>query len=357
MFGSTCLYSHVLTSDSSDASFTKKEDNELSDDGICQFYLQGACRYGDDCHFVHLRLDKPEDQPPPFDPKGPPCFFCEDIAPECGYGLQNACECAVCFDCIMSHRSQLDENSNFINQCPSCEISSSFVVAYEEYVLGEQKEQVIANYKKSLRDAPCGYFNSPAGCPFGDDECPFGQHTLQTSAIDESWQLIEDYNQDQDAPSADLAELSFKAADEDEDEQVDGQGQASQRPSSSALPIGMSTPQGRTRAPQARSPSNAVAGFPNSPRRGSVGGGVDESDADSTAAAKSSASTKVDSPVLTASGSLEMSQSEEQTFNQDMYSWMDKSQNMSWADLVDEQELFEEQDAEYEDFINQHDSN
>ncbi|XP_004649078.2 probable E3 ubiquitin-protein ligase makorin-3 [Octodon degus] len=87
------------------------------------------------------------------------------------FGILYGCKHTYCLSCIRTWRSGTQFENRISKSCPQCRVSSSFVIPSVYWVEGEEeKEQLIQEYKESLRHKPCMYFAEGRGhCPFGDN--------------------------------------------------------------------------------------------------------------------------------------------------------------------------------------------
>lgn len=102
------------------------------------------------------------------------CGICMDLVlekePSCErrFGILEKCNHTFCLGCIRKWRQTRQFDSRTIRSCPECRISSDFVIPSKFWVEDkEDKDKLIAEYKKALSLKPCKYFKQGRG------ECPF----------------------------------------------------------------------------------------------------------------------------------------------------------------------------------------
>lgn len=141
-----------------------------SDQKVCQFYLQGNCRFGNYCELKHEKPRKKQSasityKPQPssiqiksevkvhqkFEPKErvqteiKECVVCfENVEGKKRFGLMDCIHC-VCLDCIREWRGGNSKT------CPICRSVSNFVVpSYIWPSSPAEKSEIIQSYKTSL---------------------------------------------------------------------------------------------------------------------------------------------------------------------------------------------------------------
>lgn len=102
------------------------------------------------------------------------CGICMDLimekeAPgERRFGILEKCDHIFCLSCIRKWRSTKQFDKKTIRSCPECRVFSSFVIPSKYwYDNSEDKDRLIAEYKKVLSEKPCKHFKQ------GQGECPF----------------------------------------------------------------------------------------------------------------------------------------------------------------------------------------
>ncbi|KAG6890308.1 hypothetical protein C0995_009514 [Termitomyces sp. Mi166 len=145
----------------------------------CKYYVQGYCKRGDKCWFIHEKSvpgGKAEDAD---DDCCSICFETPSL-----YGLLSGCNHAFCIDCIRKWRdpSGKGPDTSNIKKCPLCRANCCYIIPSSRFVKdGPEKERIIQNYKDSMARVPCEHFlatkvKNPKKplCPYGAD-C-FYQH-------------------------------------------------------------------------------------------------------------------------------------------------------------------------------------
>lgn len=102
------------------------------------------------------------------------CGICMDIIldkellVERRFGILEKCDHVFCLTCIRKWRQTEQLDKKTIRSCPECRVFSAFVIPSTYwYDSGEEKDKLIANYKKALSQKPCKYFKQGQGqCPF-----------------------------------------------------------------------------------------------------------------------------------------------------------------------------------------------
>jgi E3 ubiquitin-protein ligase makorin len=159
----------------------------------CHFYLQGNCRYGERCEFRHDEEDatKPEYT----------CGICFEPVGNAynrRFGLLEGCEHVYCVNCIMEWRKEGTDEAQDRRVCPSCRTKSRFIIPSWDYSVGEEKEQVMNDYKARLANLPCKRFDGTLGsCPFGRD-C-FYAHLQNSKDIKSQDQSMEEIKREREA--------------------------------------------------------------------------------------------------------------------------------------------------------------
>ncbi|GAM25366.1 hypothetical protein SAMD00019534_085410 [Acytostelium subglobosum LB1] len=186
-----------------DTSTTSTSKDDSKTEALCLFYLQGGCRNGDGCKFIHGNMcdlcDKPMLVPghaAQNDEHKKQCLASrqrmvqrEHIRNlECGicfesvveknqrFGLLSHCDHIFCLDCIREWRGStasgapqpLSNSNNSVRLCPMCRVNSYFIIPSDVFVSQEEKQEIIDEYKSKLSTIPCKYFNNGKGsCKFG----------------------------------------------------------------------------------------------------------------------------------------------------------------------------------------------
>ncbi|KYQ99762.1 hypothetical protein DLAC_03707 [Tieghemostelium lacteum] len=174
---------------------------------LCHFYIQGGCRNGDSCKYVHGNYceicEKPmlvpgnqeqneahmteclisqQKQSQREEMRDLECGICFESIVDKGrrFGLLSHCNHVFCLECIREWRGTnqpitgqpIPTNPNSIQNtarlCPMCRVNSHFIIPADIYVSDEKKQEIIEIYKSKLSTIPCKYFNKGKGsCKFG----------------------------------------------------------------------------------------------------------------------------------------------------------------------------------------------
>ncbi|XP_013367901.1 PREDICTED: probable E3 ubiquitin-protein ligase makorin-3 [Chinchilla lanigera] len=98
------------------------------------------------------------------------------------FGILYGCNHTYCITCIRTWRSGTQFAKRISKSCPQCRVSSNFVIPSIFWVEGkEEKEQLVQEYKESLRNKPCMYFAEGRGY------CPFGEHCFYKHEYPPGW--------------------------------------------------------------------------------------------------------------------------------------------------------------------------
>lgn len=102
------------------------------------------------------------------------CSICMEVVfekapPENRFGLLPNCNHVFCLTCIRKWRSSTLEK-DVIRRCPECRITSNYVTPSNVWIEDkETKEKIITNYKETMKNKPCKYFDQGRKmCPFSD---------------------------------------------------------------------------------------------------------------------------------------------------------------------------------------------
>jgi hypothetical protein len=156
---------------------------------LCMFFIEGACRYGDNCKFVHglvCTLCKK------------PCLFPEDLqqnekhAKTCRlkleieeskdlacalcklkvvennrkFGLLPDCNDVICVPCLKEHRTSTSKA-----ECPVCQAPSHFLIPSHSFPQNpDRKSELTEAFKLKMSKISCKYFDH------GNGVCKYGQH-------------------------------------------------------------------------------------------------------------------------------------------------------------------------------------
>eukprot|EP00026_Physarum_polycephalum_P005581 Phypoly_transcript_05616.p1 GENE.Phypoly_transcript_05616~~Phypoly_transcript_05616.p1 ORF type:complete len:606 (-),score=134.44 Phypoly_transcript_05616:2-1819(-) len=163
---------------------------------LCQFYVQGICRYGSGCRYVHgnvcdscgkpcLLLDNPQQNEEHLlscalqskmleerqASKDVDCGICYEKTVDKGrrFGLLSHCDHPFCLECIREWRGGTGAPTTTLRSCPICRVTSYYIIPSEGMVFDpERKKDIIEQYKSKLTTITCKYFNNGKGvCKFG----------------------------------------------------------------------------------------------------------------------------------------------------------------------------------------------
>jgi len=193
---------------------------EAKDQVLCTYFAQGNCRYGDNCHLLHgavctycnkacLHPFNPDQQEGhiklckektallstlPSDTiessNKAECGICLEVVAERGrkFGLMTGCDHSFCLTCILSWRNKSKDATNpsaMVKSCPTCRRESLFIIPCAVFCVGEQKKNVLDQYKAALKQTPCKHFARSGTCPFGPD-CFFAHIGVDGLPVDSS---------------------------------------------------------------------------------------------------------------------------------------------------------------------------
>jgi hypothetical protein len=135
----------------------------------CQWFLQGTCRYGNDCRYVHEAANISEAATTP-DITQTTCNIC--LEPINLFAILSGCDHAFCMPCMHKWRS---EASNQMTQegvksnrsCPMCRTHSEFILPSPIFVEKEEKTQLIASMMAARAKKPCNEWVKSKKCKFG----------------------------------------------------------------------------------------------------------------------------------------------------------------------------------------------
>ncbi|EGC28384.1 hypothetical protein DICPUDRAFT_44314, partial [Dictyostelium purpureum] len=165
---------------------------------LCHFHIQGICRNGDSCKFVHgnpcevcgkcmlvpgnqeqndQHITECLIQQEKFNQreqmKHLECGICYDSVVDKGrrFGLLSHCDHIFCLECIREWRgtsaSTIGQANTAVRLCPLCRFNSHFIIPADIFVSDEKKKEIIEIYKSKLATIPCKYFNKGRGqCKF-----------------------------------------------------------------------------------------------------------------------------------------------------------------------------------------------
>jgi E3 ubiquitin-protein ligase makorin len=169
---------------------------------LCMYYMDGGCRFGEYCKFVH-GLQCSICEKPYLYPDDPvqnekhtsqcelekeretsehlKCEMCNKKVVDSGrkFGILPSCDCVFCVPCIREVR-----NNALESECPVCGKASHFVVpCYGWPRNAARKELVVSLYREKLRKIPCKYFDNGKGtCRFGS-ACHYAHVDTEGNAV------------------------------------------------------------------------------------------------------------------------------------------------------------------------------
>lgn len=177
---------------------------------VCQFFLQGDCRYGLMCRYAHIMpmMNNTEAMMPVMN-AGPPilpamnaelpmvlpmqnpdsieCNICYELVTG-GFGLLTGCNHPFCLKCLREWRQKglAGGDAKAVRSCPVCREPSHFVVPSSHFPSDpDEKAVVVERYKSTLAARECMYLKKGEECPFGSS-CfyahltPDGQRVVPT---------------------------------------------------------------------------------------------------------------------------------------------------------------------------------
>lgn len=103
------------------------------------------------------------------------CGICMDKIwekPELGdrmFGILPNCNHSFCLKCVITWRKTRDLGPDVVRTCPQCRVRSGFYIPNKYWVEGQEKETLIAAFKKKYSNRMCGYFLRHGRCPFKSD--------------------------------------------------------------------------------------------------------------------------------------------------------------------------------------------
>ncbi|GFS07232.1 E3 ubiquitin-protein ligase makorin-1 [Elysia marginata] len=171
-----------------------------ADTPLCPFYAAGECRNSDDCSYVHgdicdmcgLPQLHPKNKQQQDEHRkeclanhekemekafavaaseNKECGICLERVPDTAggrFGILEKCNHCFCLACIRQWRGHKEDSLEMQRTCPTCRTHSDFITPSKYWVeTSEEKEKLINDYKKALKQKPCKYFkNGKGACPF-----------------------------------------------------------------------------------------------------------------------------------------------------------------------------------------------
>jgi len=173
--------------------------SEVKGRKVCSFFLQGICRYGQQCRHRHLHCvsDKclscglivgstSEEQQAHLaqcsevvamekerkDSASRKCGICHQLTLKLNrkFGLLISCTHSFCLQCIREWRGSSEHSRERVRACPICKVVSHYVIPCDRHVSEQsRKQRVIAEYKYRLQEIDCKHYSrGKAVCPFGE---------------------------------------------------------------------------------------------------------------------------------------------------------------------------------------------
>lgn len=198
-WGAPPISNAIISSPSSTASPSVSGDLRSIGGALCRYHLQGECRYGERCRYVHgARCDQcgqnalhPTDSVEAalhtescsneLDRKQRlkssehvECGICYErpVASRRKFGLLQNCDHAFCLSCIREWRGAESVGTfgrEAVRVCPVCRTESFLVIPSATYESDKAvRDDLLERYKQKLSSIPCKHFD------YGRGECPFG---------------------------------------------------------------------------------------------------------------------------------------------------------------------------------------
>jgi hypothetical protein len=150
--------------------------------GICNYFIQGKCRYGNHCRYLHdpsYLADNEMDAAMILAERAGStkleCGICYEIILESErrFGILSDCTHSFCLPCIRDWRSSNETAETSARAstktCPLCRTVSHFVIPCDRMVVDSQRKlKLIQEYRSETSSIPCKHF------AFGEGTCPFG---------------------------------------------------------------------------------------------------------------------------------------------------------------------------------------
>ena len=163
------------------------------------YFASGTCRNGQKCTYAHtieedgqvFSYDKRDDHE---------CQVCMEMVLATGqqFGILDGCTHCFCLKCIRSWRATYDKRStkHHFRTCPICRQTSYLVIpSFYHYNDGPDKQQLIEEYKQTIKEIPCKHFNK------GKGECPFRNSCLYAHKLkngdDYEYEWVDNFKYDE----------------------------------------------------------------------------------------------------------------------------------------------------------------
>jgi len=209
--------------------------SEVKGRKVCSFFLQGICRYGQQCRHRHLHCvsDKclscgltvgstSEEQQAHLsqcsevmamekerrDSASRKCGICHQLTLKLNrkFGLLISCTHSFCLQCIREWRGSSEHSRERVRACPLCKVVSHYVIPCDRHVAEpSRKQRVIAEYKYRLQEIDCKHYNrGKSVCPFGEacfyrhEETPSVKSKAHDPLLDDDDDFENDYDKNFD---------------------------------------------------------------------------------------------------------------------------------------------------------------
>lgn len=153
---------------------------------ICKYFMEGNCKYGDNCQYMHPAYMAPRENGDGYSGFQPgkkgkaagaiegdeECVICLEkvLANGKRFGILENCSHAFCLDCIRDWRATYDKKvkKTHYRTCPICRENSYLVIPSTRMMYdGPLKDQLLDEYCGALAEIDCKHFNKGKGyCPF-----------------------------------------------------------------------------------------------------------------------------------------------------------------------------------------------
>ena len=155
-----------------DTAARSKEDTEEPSHPLeCRFFREGNCRFGEECHKLHIPKGGSPSDDPHFADKlsrsmtrsslvSVSCVICseEPVVKGRRFGLLEGCDHVFCLECIREWRKQRETQDRLnLRKCPICRVDSFLVLPSDSVLVGAEKDKAMDKYRGSLDGIPCKY--------------------------------------------------------------------------------------------------------------------------------------------------------------------------------------------------------
>lgn len=156
---------------------------------LCMFFIEGTCRYGDACKFVHGLVCNLCKRPCLFpddlhqnekhaktcrlkieieESKDLTCSLCKLKIVENNrkFGLLPDCDDIICVPCLKDYRTSTSKA-----ECPVCQAPSHFLIPSHSFPQNpDRKKELTEAFRLKMSKIPCKYYDQ------GNGVCKYGQH-------------------------------------------------------------------------------------------------------------------------------------------------------------------------------------